>query len=323
MVLSIITVNTNEWHVLQTCLRSVFEQTKGIEFEFIVVDNASTDGSKEKIAREYPQVKIITNSENLGFAAANNRGIEQACGKYVLLLNPDTEVLDNAIVKTVQFMESHPQAGISACKLLFPDRSLQRSVRSFPTVWNVFCESTFLYRLFPKSILFGKYYLSYFNYDAIMQVDWVCGAYIMMSRKVIDTVGLLDEQFYMYTEEVDYCHRAKNAGYEIWFIPDGEVIHFWGGVNAINRRVMLWTNASMMLYLQKHFYGVEKYLLMGLKYFGLVLRTIMYALVGCLLLSQKMFLKSYYTLYSLYKLVVTSWKYKHNYTGKVVPWERV
>jgi GT2 family glycosyltransferase len=323
MTLSIITVNTNEWHVLQKCLRSVFEQTKGIEFEFIVVDNASTDGSREKIAQEYPQVKVLTNYENLGFAAANNRGIRQACGKYILLLNPDTEVLDNAIMKTVQFMESHPQAGIAACKLLFPNRSIQRSVRSFPTVWNVFCESTFLYRLFPKSTIFGKYYLAYFNYDTIAQVDWVCGAYIMISRRVIDTIGLLDEQFFMYTEEVDYCYRAKNTGYEIWYTPAGQVIHFWGGVNAINRRVMLWTYASQILYFQKHFRGVEKYLLIGLKYIGLLLRTILYAVVGCLLLKKQMFLKSYYALFSIYKMAVTPWNYKHNYTGKIVPWIQV
>ena len=195
--------------------------------------------------------------------------------------------------------------------------------RSFPTVWNVFCESTFLYLLFPQSKAFDKYYLSYFDYSNSAQVDWVCGAYIMLTRNVIDTVGLLDEQFYMYAEEVDYCYRTKNAGYQVWYTSDGEVIHFWGGVNAINRRVMLWTNASQMLFLQKHFRGVKKYLIIGLKYMGLILRVIVYAIAGCLLFKKQMFLKSYYTLYSLYRLVVTPWRYKHNYTGKVMPWERV
>jgi GT2 family glycosyltransferase len=320
MTLSIIIVNWNGWHFLKTCLKSVFDQTQKIEFEVIVVDNASNDGSKEKLEQEFPQVKLISNLENLGFAAANNRGIVQALGEYVLLLNPDTEVLDGAITKTVRFMEAHPQTDIVGCKLLLPNRTLQRSVRLFPSVWNVFCESTFLYLLFPKSKTFGKYYLSYFNYETPAQVDWLSGAYMMIRRRVINSIGLLDEQFYMYTEEVDYCYRAMKSGFKVWYCPHAEVIHFWGGANAINRRTMLWTFASQMMYFQKHFKGREKYLLILLKYFGLVLRGVVYFLGGCITLNKLLLSKSYYALFAMYKLVFTPWRYRHNFVGKVSPW---
>jgi GT2 family glycosyltransferase len=319
MVLSIIIVNTNEWHFTQRCLQSVFKQTNGFEFEVIVVDNSSTDGSREKIAREFPQVRVIANPQNLGFAAANNRGIAQACGKYILLLNPDTEVLNGAIVNTVQFMEAHSQASIAGCKLLFQNRIIQRSVKSFPSVWNVFCEATFLYLLASRFKLFDKYHLFHFDYTKESQVDWLSGAYLMIRREVLDTIGSLDEQFYMYTEEVDFCYRAKKADFQVWYTPVGEVVHFWGGVNAINRRIMFWTSLSQMIYFQKHFCGLRKYSIIGFKYFGIAIRVLVYFFQGCSSFHRLPFAKSYYSLYTVYKLAVTRWKYVHSSTGKILP----
>ena len=323
MRLSIIIVNTNESKVLRPCLTSIFNETKGLDFEVIVIDNASADDSLMMLANHFAQVKVINNSENLGFAAANNRGILEARGDYILLLNPDTIVRDRAIQKTLAFMDLHPQVGIAGCKLLFPDGSLQRSARSFPTLWNVFCEVSFLYRLFPRSKLFGKYYLSYFDYDLEKEVDWLCGAFFMIRRGTYEKIGVLDEQFYMYTEEVDYCYRAKLAGDETWFVPEAEIVHFFGGVNATSRRVVLWTNASQILYFQKYFRGVQLYTLIFLKYLGIAVRIFVYVIAGLFLLNKKMFIKSYYALFALYYLCVDRWRYRHNFIGKVIPWKPV
>jgi GT2 family glycosyltransferase len=320
MDLSIIIVNYNTKGPISICLRSVFEQTRGIDFEVIVVDNASTDGSREEIALQFPRVKIVANSQNLGFAGANNRGIAEARGKFILLLNPDTEALNGAIVKTVQFMDTHPQAGIAGCKLLFRDRTVQHSVRSFPSVWNVFCETTFLYLLFSRIKIFDQYHLLHFDYTKESQVDWLSGAYLMIRREVLDTIGLLDEQFYMYAEEIDFCCRAKKEGFQVWYSPIGEIVHFWAGVNAVSRRAILWTSAAEMLYFQKHFLGIKKFLIICTKYIGIALRVVLYFLRGCFTFHRLSLIKSYYSLYTMYRLVATPWKYNHNSAEKVVPW---
>jgi GT2 family glycosyltransferase len=319
--LSIIIVNTNERHVLKPCLRSVFTQTKGIDFEIIVIDNASTDGTLEMLANEFSQVKVIPNNENLGFAVANNRGIKKAVGKYVLLLNPDTEVLNGAIQKTVAFMNEHLRAGIAGCKLIFPNGKLQASIRSFPTAWNLFVEATFLYKLFSRTKLFGKYYFSYFDYAVDIQVDWVSGAYFLIRQEVIDKIGILDEQFYLYTEETDYCYRAKQAGFEVWFTPRGEVIHYWGGMSAINKRVAVWMQRSQLLFYQKHYHGFKKYLFILLKYVNLAIRFVVYFLGGIFLMNKNLITKSHYAGYAIYRLLTARWKYIYGYKGKVTPWK--
>jgi hypothetical protein len=321
--LSIIVVNTNEWHVLRTCLRSVFEQTNGIDFELIVVDNASTDGTKEEVAAEFPGVKLVANPENLGFAASNNRGIRQSVGEYILLLNPDTEVLDGAIQKTVQFMEEHPNAGIAGCRLQFADGSLQRSVSSFPSVLRQFCHASFIYLLFAGSTMIRGNSLIRFDYTSDEEVDCVLGAYFMFTRKVLQTVGLLDEQFYMYSEEVDYCYRAKSAGFGVWYTPRARVVHHWGGINSTSRRGIAWLHASQMLLFQKHFRGVEKNALVLLTYVGALVRVGVYLSVGCLTLNKRYLTKSYHFAYAIYNLLSRKWIYRPGFTGEVVPWTRL
>lgn len=319
--LLIIIVSINGKRVLKSCLQAVFAQTTGIDFEVIVVDNASTDGTLEMLANEFPQVKVISNTENKGFAAANNQGIRQAVGRYVLLLNPDTEILGGAIQKTVAFMDEHPRAGILGCKLIFPNGKLQASIRSFPSLWNLFVEATFLYKVFPQTKLFGRYYFSYFDYSIDIQVDWVSGAYFLIRREVIDKIGILDEQFYLYTEETDYCYRAKQAGYEVWFTPRGEVIHYWGGMSAINKRVAIWMQRSQLLFYQKHYHGFKGYSFIIMKYLNLTIRFISYFIGGILLNNKNLILKSRYAGYAIYRLLTARWKYIHGYQGKVTPWE--
>ncbi len=323
MKLSIVIVNFNSWNVLRPCLASVFRETRTSPTEVIVVDNASTDGSCESIARDFPQAKVLRNERNLGFAAANNRGIEIATGKFILLLNPDTVVLDGTIDTSVEFLEWHPAAGIVGCRLLFPDRSLQRSLYSFPSLWNIFCETFFLEKLLPGTRLFGNYTLTNFDYNTERQADAVCGAYLLFRRELVSRVGMLDEQFYMYTEEIDFCYRAKQEGYEVWFNPGGEILHFWGGQSATNRRILLWTVGSQMLYFQKHFRGVRKAAIIGLKYFGVILRGIVYSVAGMLLLRRALLHKASFYIFTAWKLPLGGWRYRPGYTGPVEPWQWV
>jgi len=318
--LSIVIVSYNTRMLLAQCLDSIIKETPSLVFEIIVVDNNSEDGTQEMLARTFPQVKVLVNKENWGFAAANNRGIQAAIGDYVLLLNPDTVILHGAIEKTFEFLSSHTKAGIVGCKLWFPDGSLQRSVRSFPNVWNVFCEATFLY-LVPWFKWTSQFTLSNVDYNSERTVDWVCGAYMMMRRELVDRIGFLDEQFYMYTEEVDYCFRAWQAEYEVWFIPQAEVIHHWAGVSNPSRRAFIWSNLSQMLFFQKHFSGLKKYAVISLKYAGIVLRIPVYFIAGVLSFNKKLIAKASYSMDTAYRLVATPLKYHHNFTGRVMPWK--
>lgn len=290
--LSIIIVDMNNGNVLRACLDSIFHETKAISLEVIVVDNGSTDGSGDLIRQEFPLVKVVRNETNLGFAAANNRGLVYAGGAFVLLLNPDTEVLDRALEKAVAFMRSKPNAGIAGCTLHYPDGAIQHSVRSFPTLIDVFFESTFLYLLLRRSRMVGRYYMTFFDYNESRLVDWLSGAFFMIRREVVDAVGILDERFWMYTEEVDYCYRAKVAGFETWFYCDAHIIHHWGGPNVTSKRLMLWVHRSQVLFFRKHFPGFKGRLLIACKFGGLCVRVPIYAIAGLLTANARLLQKS-------------------------------
>ncbi len=319
--LSIVIVSYNAVHFLRKCLKSVIIQTEGISYEIIVVDNASTDETQQLMTLEYPGIQFLRNEQNVGFAAANNMAISETNSRYVLLLNPDTEVLIGAIQKTLHFMDENPKAGISSCKLLYQDGRFQANAYSFPTVWNMFAEATFLYKIFPKTKLFGSYHLSYLDYTKDNQVDWLIGAFYMIRREVIDTIGLLDEQYFMYAEDLDYCYMAKKAGFEVWYTSCAEIFHFYGGISGINKRVAVWTHRSQIVYYKKH-YGLAKiYSLIFLKCFGLLLRIIRYVLTGILVADKILLNKAWYSTYSFYKILVSRWNYVHGYQGKTTQWE--
>jgi GT2 family glycosyltransferase len=318
--LSIITVGTNEKHWLKPCLESVYSQTRGVTFEVIVVDNASKDGTSEMLASEFPQVKIVRNDHNLGFAAANNKAIRLSAGKMVLLLNPDTVVLDGAIQKTITFMKNHPKAGLVGCKLKYPDGRFQPTAYAFPTLWNMFVEAIFLYKLFPKTKIFGGYHLTYLDYNKDVQVDWLIGAYFLIQREVIERVGILDEQFFMYTEDTDFCYRIKKAGYEVWFTSGAEITHFYGGISGITRRVVIWTHRSQILFYQKHYGTPQRQLLYLIKLLNLLLRVPWYIIEGIVTVNRRGFKKSLYAAYSFWKILVNRWHYIPGYTGEVTSW---
>ena len=322
MKLSIVVVNMNSIRFLRPCLRSVFEETERIDFEVIVVDNASTDGSCEMLAIEFPSARVIVNQENIGFAAANNQGIKASQGEYILLLNPDTEILDSAIEKTITFMAVHPNAAVVGCKLLFPDGRLQRSVGAFPCALNAFLEASFLYLLMPKTRLVSRRGFVYFDYSVEKEVDWVMGAYFMIRRSSIQELGPLDEQFYMYAEETDFCLRAKNAGREVWFVPAAKVIHHWGGMSAVNRRVILWVHLSQHLFLQKHYSGMEKHAISMFRFGGALCRVVVYSAVGLFTLNRQMFAKARYFADAIVLLSSRRWLYNREPMKQMIPWTR-
>lgn len=280
MQVSIIIVNYNTCNLLRECLSSIFQHTHGLDFEIIVIDNASSDGSREMLEKEFPQVIRIYNSRNMGFAAANNQGIKRAAGDYLLLLNSDTQIIGEAIRDTYGFMEEHPQAGIAGCRLLHADGTLQPSCRSFPSVWNIFVESFFLYLIFRKTKLFGKYYMSHFDHQSVREVDVVMGAFMFIRRATFDVVGLFDEDYFLYSEETDFCYRAHRAGFKTFFFPHAAIIHLEGG-SASNSQVRFQRlHAGVLLFLKKHLTGVRLIVAIGLKQLGVVLRVATYFAVG-------------------------------------------
>lgn len=260
MDLSIIIVSWNVRDLLEKCLKSVFEQTRNISFGVFVVDNASTDGTSEMVLEKFPQINLIRNSRNLGFAAANNMAIRQILGQvdvilsmskpdvtlrqaqgdsashsstlkapeFILLLNPDVEILDGAIEKMVDFMRAHPEAGIAGPKLLNPDKTLQASVRRFPTLLDQILILAKIPHLWPNLGPLKRYYARDFDYSLVSEVDQVMGAFFIVRREVFEHIGLLDENFYLWFEEVDFCRRAKEAGYKVMYNPEAEVIHYGG-----------------------------------------------------------------------------------------------
>lgn len=230
--LSIIIVNWNTKDILSDCLRSIYKETKDIKFETIVIDNNSSDNSVGMIKQNFPQVLLIENKDNKGFAAANNQGINIAKGKYLLLLNSDTIILDNALKKAYEFATSNQNADVIGCKILNKDRTLQPSCSMFPSLLNRFLMLTYLYKIFPKSKFFGRAQMTWFNYDRKIEVDVISGCFMVINRKAIDRVGPMDEDFFMYSEEVDWCWRFKKSGYKIVFTPEAQIIHL-GGASAI------------------------------------------------------------------------------------------
>jgi len=252
--LSIIVVNWNGKDLLAKCLQSVDSTVKKITYETYVVDNASTDGSQDMLRRDFPNVKLIANTDNVGFATANNQAMKVAAGRYVLLLNSDAFVKENTLDYMVKFMDEHPDVGMSSCKLVYEDGSLQRSCATFPTLATEFFIALGLDKIFPRSPLFGKYLMTNWNYDDTRQVDVIMGAFMLTRRELIAKVGPMDEAFFMYSEEVDWCYRFKQAGAKVYFCPDVEAIHLWGGSSkAVKIESLLRLYKARVQFFRKHY----------------------------------------------------------------------
>lgn len=252
--LSIIVVNWNGKDLLTKCLQCVDSTVKKISYETFVVDNASTDGSKDMVRRDFPNVKLIANTDNVGFAKANNQAMKVASGRYVLLLNSDAFVKENTLDSMVAFMDTHPEASMSSCKLVYADDSLQRSCARFPTLATEFFIAMGLDKLFSKSKIFGQYLMTDWDYNDTRPVDVIMGAFMLVRKDAIDKIGMMDESFFMYSEEVDWCYRFKQAGAKVYFHPDVECVHLWGGSsNVIKVESLLRLYRARVQFFRKHY----------------------------------------------------------------------
>ncbi len=223
-------------------------------FEIIVVDNASTDGSAEMVQREFPQVKLIANKFNIGYASANNQGAKLANGRYFLLLNPDAEVTSQAIDKMLAFAETHPDAGAIAPKLVYPDGRLQTSVRSFPTPASLLFSASGLDKLFPNSKLLGRYRMTWFGYDKIAEVDQPMSSALLVRREAWEQIGGMDESMPIFFNDVDFCWRLKKKGWRIYFLPDAIVVHHHGAsTRLLGIGKALETHKGLLRFYDKHF----------------------------------------------------------------------
>jgi GT2 family glycosyltransferase len=251
--ISIIIVSWNAKDFLKKCIHSILEDTNKFNIEIIVVDNASSDGSPAMVASQFPEVKIICNEGNLGFAKANNIGMKQSSGKYVFLINSDIEILHGCFESMISFMEVNPDIGMLGPRILNPDRTLQPSCRGCKTLWNMFCRAASLDMLFPKMKIFGGREMAFWPHDTIRDVEELSGCFWMVTRKALDEVGLLDEDFFIYSEDSDWCKRFQKAGTRIVFSPEAQAIHY-GGASSNNApvRFAIEMNRANLHYWKKH-----------------------------------------------------------------------
>ncbi len=255
MDLSVIIVSYNVRDFLKQCLVSVHNSMEDIDHEIFVVDNDSNDGSYDMVKAEFPRVFLIGNSVNRGFSAANNQAIKKASGRYILLLNPDTIVNKNAFRGCISFMDEHTDAGAVGVRMINGEgRFLPESRRALPTPGTAFFKMTGLAWLFPKSGFFNRYYLGNLNDMADSQCEVVAGAFMFLRSEAVRKTGLLDEDFFMFGEDIDYSGRLIKSGYNNYYYPEAEIVHFKGeSTKKENLRSVGYFYRAMLIYVRKHY----------------------------------------------------------------------
>jgi GT2 family glycosyltransferase len=254
LLLSVAIVSWNTREMLLDALHSIYVAPPSFPFEVIVVDNASADGTAAAVAERFPQVILCANAENTGYARGNNQAIERARGAYILLLNPDVLLPAEGLETAVKFMVAHGQAGALGVRQVHPDGRLQRSVRGFPSPLSVCWELIGLSRLLPQSRTFGAYRMTWFDYKHVAEVDQPMGTFLLIRRTVIEQVGMLDEAFPIFFNEVDWCLRCKRAGWKIYFTPDVEIVHYGGASTSQVFAAMAWESRRGLLgFYAKHY----------------------------------------------------------------------
>jgi GT2 family glycosyltransferase len=252
--LSVIIVSWNSRDRLTECLTSLGEQVAELSIETWVVDNHSNDGSVDLVREQFPWVNLLVNRENQGFARANNRALSLATGRYVLFLNPDTQLLSDALAVLLRFMDDHPKVGAVGPQVLFPEGSIQPSCRRFPTLATVLWEAVGLDRALPDHPRFGRYLMGDWDHRSLCRVDQPIGACLMVRSSALEQVGQFDDQFFLFFEEVDLCRRLRSAGWEIYFVPEAQVIHHGGHSTGQDFRRAVWLfHSSRYKYFRKHF----------------------------------------------------------------------
>lgn len=245
---SIIIVNWNTRELLADCLESIAETAGSLNVELIVVDNDSTDGSQAMLQQQFPHVRLILNTENVGFATANNQAVRESSGRYVILLNPDTKILPGALQAQLDFIEQHPEAGVIGPMVLNPDLTLQSSCNPMPTLWREFWRLMFLDRLWPQSV----YQEETWDTTVAHRVEVIQGNCLVIRREALLKIGLLDEAFFMFTEEVDLCYRVLQQGWLIYWVPMGRIIHYGGqSTRQAFKKMFLELYRSKVLFFRK------------------------------------------------------------------------
>jgi GT2 family glycosyltransferase len=271
---SVIIVSFNTKDILRECLESVKRESDGLQIETLVVDNHSVDGSPEMVEEEFPRVRVLRSTVNLGFGAANNLAIQAAGGRYVILLNSDAFLCPGSLRAAVTNMNLHPDVALAGARLVGRDFSWQPSARTFPSIFSEALVLTGLPAKFPKSRFFGHFDRTWADPSEPAQVDWVPGAFSIIRTKVLKELGSFDPRFFMYSEEVDLCRRIKRAGYEIWYWPDIQVVHIGGESSrqikdlelssSGSTQLVLWRMRSTLLYYRKH-HGAKVWLVKWLE----------------------------------------------------------
>lgn len=252
--LSIIIVSWNVRDYVARCLETIPAGAGGYGYEVIVVDSASTDGTPEMLRERFPWVRLMAQPVNVGFTAGNNIGLRAAGGRFLMLLNPDTDVIGNALARLAAYMEANPDVGAVGPHTLNTDGSTQSSRRRFPTLATAFLESTPLQKIAPRRVL-DRYYVNGPPDDAVLDVDWMQGSALMVRREVYEAVGGLDEGYVMYSEEVDWCKRIKLAGWRVVYVGSAQIVHHGGkSSDQVVARRHIHFNTSKLRYFQK-FHG--------------------------------------------------------------------
>ena len=271
MKLTVIIVNYNVKYYLEQCLTSVRRAIGGLEAEVVVVDNHSRDGSVEYLRSRFPEVTFIESNHNLGFARANNMAIRQSRADYVLLLNPDTLVGEQVLTDVIAFMDEHPKAGAAGVQMLKVNgEKANESRRGLPTPMTAFYKMTGLCQRYPRHPRFGHYYMGYLPWDEPARIEVVSGAFMIIRRSVLDEVGLLDEDFFMYGEDIDLSYRILKGGYENWYVPV-RIVHYKGeSTEKSSFRYVHVFYKAMLIFFRKH-YGTMVFWL------GIPIRMAIYA----------------------------------------------
>jgi len=280
--LSIIIVNWNTRGLLRKCLRSIYNNTEKLTFEVFVIDNASRDGSVEMVKKEFPQARLTRNKENLGFARGNNQGFLQTKGKYVLVLNPDTEVIDDAFLKMVEYLKSNKEVGAVGPRFIYPDGTFQRYYHRFPTFISIlttwFLPRSMAYKLRPTR----AYLMLDDDFEKIVEVPQPAGSCLMFRRDLFPKEGFMDEQFPIFFNDVDLCRRIYNRGKKIFVLPYATIIHHWAKGGSEQGKKLFFLSGeyfiSMIDYFSKYEGAVKTDLLRVLISLGFLIRILVFSI---------------------------------------------
>lgn len=275
--LSIIIVNYNTKKLTLQAIDSIYQSKVNFPLEVILVDNASTEeGLKNELNERYPQVLFIANDQNEGFSKANNKGYRVASGRYILLLNSDTILEKDTLQTMMDYMESHPNVGVSGCKVVLPDGSLDKACkRGYPTPIASLYYMLQLHKLFPSSPRVNQYQLGHLDPDKEHSVDSLVGAFMFVRRKAIEEVGLLDESFFMYGEDIDWCYRIKEAGWEIKYYPKTSILHLKGASSKKKPfKIIYEFHRAMFLFYNKHYRKKYPFFVTALVYLGICFKLL-------------------------------------------------